>query len=60
MIEDKLDRMIQLLEEILKRIGCPCYPTYPYRPYEYWYGTGTQTTSGTTYGYAEVHTNEMS
>lgn len=40
MIEDKLDRMIELLEAILNKISYPCscppynpwYPSYPYDP----------------------------
>lgn len=47
MLEDKLDRMIELLERILKEFNYPCRPYYPwweYRPYEQPYYTDTTNT----------------
>lgn len=60
MLEEKVDKMIELLEAILNRLNYhypyqPCYPCWEYRPYEYLYGTtmdGATHTDTTTDTYA--------
>lgn len=51
MLEDKLDRMIELLELILRKLNCPCrqpwYPQYPYIQYDPWYVESGDSTTDT-------------